>query len=271
MTDATLSAVLRAAVAALTQGRWVLDELAPLFRATLLERVRPAPAAAQLDLLNLTVSFYGLKPMTGAAPSQPAGDLLVASSEQELGFWDQAAATIHPGARYRAPSEADQRLVASCLAWFEARSPDTYAVFRRWVLRIVSLGGARFGGGSHPHLFGCVFFDEASLDSTPERLAVALVHELAHQELFLLNLFDRLVVEAADGHLVHAPLQGRPRPTIGRLHAAHALYRMQQFEADCGLDADSSRRLLHATAETFEEWELTAFAQILWRRLYTTD
>ena len=100
-------------------------------------------------------------------------------------------------------------------------------------------------------------------------MALSLVHELGHQELFLLNLVDRLIQASSDYTLAHAPYQGKLRPPIGRLHSAHALFRMIQFENG----SNSSRqqrhqRLLNETIETFAESETTPFAWKLLHEVY---
>ncbi len=100
-------------------------------------------------------------------------------------------------------------------------------------------------------------------EQTAQELAVSVVHEMAHQELFLVNLLDRLVNEPWDYNQVHAPFQGMKRPPIGRLHSMWALYRMVQFQRSIGDINQKHQVLLQQNVEAFEDQELTSFAKTL--------
>jgi hypothetical protein len=86
---------------------------------------------------------------------------------------------------------------------------------------------------------------------------------MAHQELFLVNLLDRLVNEPWDYNQVHAPFQGIKRPPIGRLHSLWALYRMVQFQRSTGNVNQKHQNLLRQNVKAFEDQELTSFAKKL--------
>lgn len=96
-----------------------------------------------------------------------------------------------------------------------------------------------------------------------KNLAVSIVHEMAHQELFVFNLLDRLVQAEADFNLVHAPFQGTVRPPIGRLHSLYALFRMVDFEKQAGLPSEKHEQLIFDTIRSFQDFELTDFAKRL--------
>ncbi len=102
-----------------------------------------------------------------------------------------------------------------------------------------------------------------------KNLAVSIVHEMAHQELFLINVLDRLVEESADFSLVHAPFQGIVRPPIGRLHSLYALFRMVEFEKQSGLPNERHQQLIFDTIDSFQDFELTDFARQLVRAIET--
>ena len=77
------------------------------------------------------------------------------------------------------------------------------------------------------------------------------------------------MTKSNDFNLVHAPFQKRARPPIGRLHAAHALFRMQQFEKLAGIKASTHHAvLMRETASTFAPGELTEVAKLLVLRAY---
>jgi hypothetical protein len=53
------------------------------------------------------------------------------------------------------------------------------------------LKNTNFRSASHPHLYGIILIGDGIRNLTSEQLAVSIIHELAHQELFLINLVDR--------------------------------------------------------------------------------
>ncbi|OYZ20325.1 MAG: hypothetical protein B7Y39_10910 [Bdellovibrio sp. 28-41-41] len=120
-----------------------------------------------------------------------------------------------------------------------------------------------FRSASHPHLMGAIILGKKAFDQTLEGLATSIVHELAHQELYLLNLLDRLVIKEFDFNQIHAPFQGRKRPPIGRLHSMWALYRMVRFQNDLNNSNERFRNLLIENCEAFNSNELTDFGRFL--------
>ena len=102
-----------------------------------------------------------------------------------------------------------------------------------------------------------------------EALAISIIHELAHQELFLINLVDRLIRSDVDFRLAHAPYQNKPRPPIGRFHSAHALFRMIQLEESISPESAERHQLLLAqTVETFLPNEVTDYGRTILNEVY---
>ncbi len=120
-----------------------------------------------------------------------------------------------------------------------------------------------FRSASHPHLMGSIILSAKAIEQTTDQLAVSIIHEMAHQELYMLNLIDRLVVRKFDYNEIHAPFQGRNRPPIGRLHSMWALHRMLQFERKIGVNLEKHANLLKQNCKAFEVKELTEFGKIL--------
>lgn len=133
------------------------------------------------------------------------------------------------------------------------------------ILEVRDIGGISF---SQENCFGIIFLAE-SRDVTSGSLSVTLIHEFAHQELFLLNFLDPLVSARGTADVRHSPFQGKPRPVLGRLHAAHALFRMTQFIHQAGwpLAPDTGRELLKVAA-TLNDDLLTPLGQRLLNQVY---
>ncbi len=173
------------------------------------------------------------------------------------------AERIHEGARPANFSESDIALIREAEDTLSKYDPSTFTHLKSWISGYCKLSNTPFRSSSLPHAFGCIFWGDKLWESTPKAVAVSLVHEMAHQELFLVNLVDRLVLSEADFKLVHAPFQGRLRPTIGRFHSLYALFRMVEFERVIGIESERHVEQLLATARTFAANDLTEFGMNL--------
>jgi HEXXH motif-containing protein len=152
--------------------------------------------------------------------------------------------------------------VAAAVALVRAADPLLAKAFDEAIEGVVVVDEVAFHSASHPHAFGVIFLSAERCRSAPPEVAISLVHELAHQELFLVNLVDRLVREGSDHSLMHAPYQGKERPAIGRLHSAHALWRMTRFCEALGWGERVERYggYLRQNIVAFRDGELTDFA-----------
>lgn len=130
---------------------------------------------------------------------------------------------------------------------------------------ICVLSEINFQGASHPHFWGKIFINK-NLLSNNRSLTNCLVHEMAHQELFLLNLIDRLTIEKFDSNLVYAPYQGIKRPPIGRLHSCHALFRMLQYRF-CENYSELHEKL-RENIKNIYPYEVTKFTKELINEVY---
>jgi hypothetical protein len=112
---------------------------------------------------------------------------------------------------------------------------------------------------SSPHALGCIIISSRGQKTNISELATSLVHEMAHQELFLVNLLDRLIISDADNQSTHSPYQNRARPPIGRLHSMAALSRMIQFRRRAELNVTDMEKLLIDTSDSLPNTILTTF------------
>jgi HEXXH motif-containing protein len=114
-------------------------------------------------------------------------------------------------------------LIETALSAFRAVLPDHHAQFRELVSLVVLAkpgpGAERgFGGATVFDAFGALLLNAANL-RTPEGTLMSLVHEAAHQQLFLCHLDDPVLLNDAQARHV-SPLRAEPRPMEGVFHAA---------------------------------------------------
>lgn len=246
-------------------GGWTFDELAPRFRSALLRRVVDAQEGqlAEVERRSLmTLTLLAYEPSISRAwrgLDENSKFLPLPSDKESVVVASKLAEKVSLGGAPSALTSEDKNLIVRAESFLKDVAPHTFALKERWVRSYMKLENVGFRSGSHPHAFGCIFFGTRIREFTEKEVAVSIVHEMAHQELFLLNLLDRLVESEADFKLVHAPFQGIVRPTIGRLHSLYALYRMVEFEQQASLSSDRHADLLYATAETFTPGDLTEY------------
>lgn len=250
------------------RGEWVFDLIGPLFREGLISRLDSSVRELKLPMMELSLNAYGV---SGIEPHllKRTGRFL----DEEV-FFDRDSETlqrlavgVYTSARPISFSQERKSVITTAERFVASKSMATGEVLERWISTYLLLGDVHFRSGSCPHAFGCVFLGEKMDSLVFENLAVSIVHEMAHQELFLFNLIDRLVNAEADFNLVHAPFQGIKRPPIGRLHSLYALFRMVEFEKLADLPHERHQQLLLDTIHSFEEFELTDFAKRLLRSI----
>jgi hypothetical protein len=172
-----------------------------------------------------------------------------------------------PPAEYCRPTADHHRVLDAVVSLLRERTPHTHASFTGCISRILLVQGAPLNGSS-PRFFGCLLLPASLLAIAPDRIAAQLVHELAHQELFVLNAYDRLVARAGDDVIRFSAFAGVRRPTMGRLHAAHALFRMIQHSRQTGGSTFVNRLKLRLTTHDFREGELTPVGQTIVDEVY---
>jgi HEXXH motif-containing protein len=194
-----------------------------------------------------------------SVPLRHAGEPIAQVEQGQVEVGAAAADALVGGS----PSHGvDGNNIAAAVALLRATDPLLAKAFDEAIEGVVIVDGVAFRSASHPHGFGVIFLSAERCRSAPAEIALSLVHELAHQELFLVNLIDRLVREGSDHSLLHAPYQGKERPPIGRLHSAHALWRMTRFCRALGWGERAERYggYLRSNLVAFRDGELTEFA-----------
>ncbi|MCI5072832.1 HEXXH motif-containing putative peptide modification protein [bacterium] len=251
----------------------VFDHLVPPFRSSLIQKILnrkilPAEELNNSSTLSLSAAvyrncldhFHTLK-MTSKTP------IIIERTDSDLSSWEfifnevkERKASLH------CPNNNELTKVQKAFFYLKKHCLTSYKNTNETITHICFFKSDSWKSGSHPHFFGCIFLN---IDQAIEELALAIVHELAHQELFLLNLIDRLVLSDSDYNLVHAPFQKRERPPIGRLHSAHALFRMRQFKKSAKQSTSDLDLTLKNTIKTFNSGrELTTFANKIIHDIY---
>lgn len=173
---------------------------------------------------------------------------------------------------YCQPTPKHHRAFDAALGLLAERLPATHAALMRWIQRVMVVqgeAGEDAVAGSSPRFLGCILVPAKYFERPAAALAGELVHEMAHQELFVLNAYDRLVQPSADNVLRYSIFAGVRRPTIGRLHAAHAMFRMIQVARATEQGSRILRGKLRLTLRTFRSDDLTPFAQRIVQDVYT--
>jgi hypothetical protein len=183
-------------------------------------------------------------------------------------FWDCAASHIQTGTYFRPASESEHVSVRAALAGLNAADLEAHAALNNCIRHIVPLQGTPFGAKVHPWLFGCIFFHEYLLSAGPKETAVTLVHELAHHELFLINLVDSLVEPTAAGDPQPALGQHCPHSAIDGLHEAHALFRTTRYQRLAGGDWPGQAALLGEALTSLRSQKLTPLGVLLVDEVY---
>lgn len=246
------------------KGEWIFDLVGPLFRGGLLKRLGDHFDFSNLPMMEVTLQSYGLSSFT-VSPLPRMGrllDLENASSTQRQTLL-HLSKNMFAQATPVSLSPARCGLVQAAESFIGDHANRTRQLLEKWVSSYLLLKSVSFRSASSPHAFGCIFFGENMDRLSHKDLAVSIVHEMAHQELFLFNVLDRLVQAEADFNLVHAPFQGVVRPPIGRLHSLYALFRMVEFEKQACLPYERHEQLVFSTIDSFQSFELTDFAKQL--------
>lgn len=246
----------------LEEGHWTLKSIAPSFRRRL--KVETNTLFQETSISELCMGFYGK-----VHPRQ----IVIPNSKKELDVQKASAVakamiekiffSDYPGSELAAFEKENSEKLQAALSLIEVKDAGLSLLLSELIAAFVRVKSVNFRSASHPQIFGLILIGDGASELTAKQLAVSVVHELAHQELFLINLLDRLVNQAFDYNEVHAPFQGTKRPPIGRLHSMWALYRMVQFQRIQNEVDPKYRELLLKNVEAFEDQELTPFGKQL--------
>lgn len=248
----------------LESGSWAVRDLADRFRHSLAHSL--GRMESRHNLTELSLAFYrryDLSQVTLAVPDKGLKSCLKTECPSaSIAIEKVMCADYLECFLSRFPS-AEVDKIERAVAFIKDADLELHRLIDDSISMFIRLSSARFRSASHPHLFGSILIGDGVDKQSAEEIAVSIVHEFAHQELFLVNLIDRLVNREFDFNEIHAPFQGRARPPIGRLHSMWALYRMVQFQKISGKVDESHRQLLSRSVKSFQAGELTKMASDL--------
>lgn len=257
----------------LISGQWVLPHLFPLFRETLRDSLAEAVPATLPTAYLSSLYYWGRMPEVENSPHAigPFSTELISKHDRSAPFWADAL-------KITVDEKATLASVLPCeyvplLKSLHSLNTPAYRPILEWLSPFVFFDSSDWLASSQPHMAGAIFLNRSLLGS--DALTETLIHEMAHQELFCLNLIDRLVKPHADNQLTYAPFQKTERPAIGRLHAAHSLYRTCQFHAALAAqDSLQAKRFaeashsLTATVATLSPSDFTPLGNLLIQQCY---
>jgi hypothetical protein len=243
-------------------GQWTISSIAPSFARRLAGEIKIQDFEKSIS--ELCMSHYGkIRPHL---VSTSRNKKLAGSDELSLEVKNLIQNILRADDPDSSVINFESNLLQRLLTAMELindSNPAISELIEKIVASFVRVDSSSFRSASHPHLFGLILIGDKANELTPPELAISIVHELAHQELFLINMLDRLVNQPFDYNEVHAPFQGVKRPPIGRLHSLWALYRMVEFQMKNNNVNQKHKDLLHQNALAFEDQELTPFAKKL--------
>ena len=252
------------------KGDWIFDLIGLLFKGGLTKRLGNGGYDSRSPMMELTLQSYGIaSPGLSTLPRSGRFLNMEATTGDQMDALQRLSKNIFPQAVPISLSSWRKEQVQNAESFVGQHAKHTRQHIEKWISSYLLVENVSFRSASSPHAFGCIFFGESMNRLDYKNLAISLVHEMAHQELFLINLLDRLVEENADYSLAHAPFQGIVRPPIGRLHSLYALFRMVEFEKQAGLPYERHQQLIFDTIDSFQDFELTDFARQLVRAIET--
>lgn len=177
------------------------------------------------------------------------------------------AQAVHPSARIEQWTDSEQKRIVSARKQLSALEQEAGQLVEEIFSKFVRMKDGQFAGASMPTAFGAYFAGDQFFQLSLSEQMISLVHELAHHELFLINLVDRLVLEEADFNMSFAPFQGKVRPPMGRLHSLYALFRMLQYSKSLGGDSSFFEDKLDQTVKSLSASDLSPFGLALIRSI----
>lgn len=243
-------------------GRWVFDDLGGSYQNLLSKKTNSD--SLNKSISELCLSYYQKLPlMTTVLNSKTQGLYDLNCNQITMTTIQNLFSAEYPTISVGNFDALTADKLKRALFIVQSSNKAAYSHITENITLLLRVKGVSFRSASHPHLFGVILIGDGIENLSSEQAAVSIVHELAHQELFLINLADRLVNASFDYNEIHAPFQGKKRPPIGRLHSLWALYRMIDFQMASNNVNSKYVDLLSANVRAFDDGELTDIGKVL--------
>lgn len=243
-------------------GSWIFDDIICSYQDQLRKKINLQNLNKNIS--ELCLAYYKHIDITEttlqSSDNNPFRAKISASAKKAI---QEIITSEHPNASIGVFDSSIENKLNMAMNCIYDSSPDLFKIVKKNINLFLKVNNAAFRSASHPHLFGVILIGEGINEFSPEQIAVSIIHELAHQELFLINLVDRLVNKSFDLHEIHAPFQGKNRPPIGRLHSLWALFRMIDFQSTLNITNAKYRDLLLKNIDAFDDDELTQIGSSL--------
>jgi hypothetical protein len=232
----------------LDNGHWILDDLSSL----LLKKFKEEQLALNFDencLKNYVISYY-------CYYKSPLNSLFYCPQLDEK-FNRILVEKVSKEGRISFFTDLEISNILSSLNDIKESGTGNFKFINE--LSFIKMESLQFKSASNPHLIGTIILTNQINFNKIYELSKSIIHELAHQELFLINFYDRLILESSDGVSKFSPYQKTVRPPIGRLHSLWALFRMVQYGRFQGGFDENEMLLFNQTIQTLEDKILTDF------------
>lgn len=242
----------QAILTSLSYGRWTFDDLSPSILKKIKEEQYLPNREMEINdnsLKNFAISYY-------CKIKSPLASLFYGKIADD-NFNKVVLDKIAKEGSLTKFSDKEQEKITISLGHIKETNNGNLQFINE--LSFIKMNSLQFKSASNPHLMGLIILTDQINYDEPYELTRSIVHELAHHELFLINFYDRLILENADGTNTFSPYQKIERPPIGRLHSLWALFRMIQYGKIEGKFVKNELILFNQTILTLENNIMTDF------------
>ncbi len=218
-------------------NNWILDDLGDLARL----KLQNVTHSSNNTLKELSILYYGKSNL-------PKLDIFISSDNIEINHY--LLSKLKKEGKISDFSSSEKKSILVSL--------DSLNEMLVGCIRFLSessfskIESLNFKSASSPHMIGVIILTNKINYSDFYSLSRSIVHELGHQELFLINFLDPLTKSGDSNLNVYSPYQKTSRPPIGRLHSLYALFRMINLNKFLKMDYEDDLVLFNDTIDSLD-------------------
>lgn len=122
-------------------------------------------------------------------------------------------------------TDSHNELILSGMKLIEELWPDAYEETTSICIAATWFKNSKKNTFSSPKVHGLIYLNESTQEKDTFSIATSIVHETAHQALFIETAIDRLIPNDF-AKPIFSPIRNEYRPAIGALHGLFAMSRM---------------------------------------------